>query len=164
MNQQTVDDFIVIGTQQVEYEFDVDQDYCTLDIVYYNKTDLDTVVDSQGQITENQNVTVNHVIVNKVDLVRTNLIYRDIGSYTMCLPTHKQQYFIDHGISIAPSHSLSMYENGTWSIKLGVPVLRFLSQIQQYTEIAEQQDTQSILEEIYQKTLVCKALTQEIYK
>jgi len=164
VNQQTVDDFYVIGTKQVEYEFNVDQEHCVLDIVYYNKTDLDTVIDSQGQIIENQNITVNGVIVNGVDLVKTNLIYRNIGAYTMLLDPHKQQYFLDHGLDFGPSHSLSMYENGIWSIKLGMPVLSFLSHLQQNNEIVEQQDIQPVLEEIYQKTLVCKKLTQEIHK
>ena len=103
------------------------------------------------------------VIVNGVDLVRTNLIYR-VGTYTMHLSPHKQQYFIDRGINVEPSHSLSMYENGVWSIQLGVPVLSFLSQKQQSVELAEQQDTQIILEEIYQKILVCKSLVQEVHK
>ena len=160
MNQQCVDDFAVTGTQQVEYEFTVEQQSCELEIVYYNKTDQDTVVNRQGEILENQSVTVNEITINGVDLVRTNLIFRDIGCYTMLLSDPKKQYFLDHDINTGPSHSLGMFENGTWAIRLGVPVLSFLSQKQQHTELAEQQDTQPILEEIYQKILVCKALTQ----
>ena len=160
MNQQPVDNFTVIGTKQVEYELTVEQESFELEIVYYNKTDQDTVVNSQGKIIENQSITVNEVTVNDVDLVKTNLIYRDIGCYNMMLSESKKQYFLDHGINTGPSHSMGMFENGTWTIRLGMPVLSFLSKKQQHTELAEQQDTRPILEEIYQKIQNCKALTQ----
>lgn len=155
LNETTVDDFAIVESKKVEYEITVDivQEYCTINVIYYNKTDQDTVVDHAGQILENQNITVDSVCVNGVDLVKTKLIYQDIGAYHMDISSSKKQYFIDNGINIEPSQSLSMSENGTWAIKLGVPVLSFLSQKQQRLELAEKQNHQPILEEIHQKIL-----------
>ena len=162
VDQKIVDDIAVIDTQTLNYSVVVDsaKQSCTLDIVYYNKTNQDTVVNNQGQILENQSVTIAQLTVNGVDLVKTRLIYSNIGAYTMNLSQQKQQYFLENNINIEPSHNLSMFENGTWTIKLGLPVLSFLSQKQQQVEIAEQQDIEPILEQIYQKVLHCKTLLE----
>jgi hypothetical protein len=119
--------------------------------VYYNKTDRDTVVDDQGQILQNQKLIVDQIVINGVDLVKTKLLYQDLGAYIMDLDSTKRQYFLYNGIDTGPNHSLIMGENGIWTIKLGIPVLSFLSQKQQQIELAEQQNTQHLLEEIYQK-------------
>jgi hypothetical protein len=159
VDQQTIKETVVVGLQSYEYEFDIPdyQDYFTLDIVYYNKKDNDTVV-VQGQIIENQNISLNHIFINEIDLVETGVIHQDIGDYTMQLTNEKYQYFLDNNININPTTSLSMYENGVWSIRIGMPVWSFLTKKQQNIEIAEQIDIQPILKEIYQTVLSCKKL------
>jgi len=152
-NQLLLEDCAIIGTQCLDYEFTATQDQkcCVLEIVYYNKTDRDTVVDDQGQILQNQKLIVDQIVINGVDLVKTKLLYQDLGAYIMDLDSTKRQYFLYNGIDTGPNHSLIMGENGIWTIKLGIPVLSFLSQKQQQIELAEQQNTQHLLEEIYQK-------------
>jgi len=141
----------------IKYSGSVDDPYLNLTVELLNKTTNHTVVDSNGNILENQHVLLESIIVNGVDLVRTRLIHR-VGDYRMHLDEIKKQHFKNLGIDIGPTTSLSMYENGVWKIQLQQPVLSYLSALQAKIEPWEQGNWQYLSEEIYKTIEICKQL------
>lgn len=135
-------------------------DTVKLEIELANKLDRHTKLDHQGNIVENQHVTIDSVVINGVDLVRTRLIHR-VGCYTMNLTENKKQYFETVGISTAPTTSLSMYENGTWTMNFQQPVLSYLSALQAQIEPWEQGNWQHLSMEIYKHIEICKELENQ---
>lgn len=100
---------------------DLERDHVCLEIEYVDKTDRDTVIDAQGSIVQNQSVTIEKIFVNDVDLLETNMIYT-LGHYTPELSPEKTAYYLKQGYSIEPSHTLTMYENGRWQMRMPLPI------------------------------------------
>lgn len=139
-----------------------DQAQCTLEIKYINKSEIDTIVDLDGNIIENQHVEIKELIVNNIDIVKTQLIHKGIGQYQMHLHPEKLKYFLENNFSVKPSTMLDMYENGSWILNFELPVLSFLTQKQQnYVESWEQTNIDSLLNELYQQLLICTKLEEE---
>jgi len=104
-----------------------------LHIEYLDKTDEHTVVDDQKQIVENQWVKIESLLANDVDLVSTNLIY-NFGCYFLKLSDTKKQFFKQQGYETETSHSLQMFENGSWILDLKVPILPELIKLKAFYE------------------------------
>ena len=92
-----------------------------LEIEYAGKTAADTITDEHDNIVENQSLTIEQIVVNGIDLIQNQTLYR-LGDYTMDLSPEKRAYYIKHGYSITPTHSLTMFENGKWSINIPIPI------------------------------------------
>ena len=136
-----------------------DQTQCVLEIEYINKNEQDTVVDDQGNILENQHIVIKHLFANNVDIVNNQLIHQGFGQYSMKLSQEKIDYFLKNEYSIKDSTTLEMFENGTWTLIFGLPILNFLTLKQQvYTDQWEQVDIYSLLQELYQQMLICEQL------
>jgi hypothetical protein len=91
---------------------------------FYNKLDNDTFVDESGKILENQGVKIEKIIVNNYDIIDCNIIY-NLGKYELNLSDSKKQHFIKNNISIGDSHSLDMFENGSWNLKFNFPIASY---------------------------------------
>ena len=104
------------------------RDSVQIKIEYLGKTDNDTVVNSAGEIVENQSVTINSVFINNTDIVKTGAIYK-LGIYTRILSDNTLRYFQEHGIDHGPNHSLVMSENGSWDLNLTFPINKQLIEL-----------------------------------
>jgi hypothetical protein len=126
--QILIDDLLIwtgniIEKQCIDYvRNDIQGKNLSLKIEFLNKIPDHTKVDIDGKIIENTSITIDSLLVNQVDIVKCNLIYQ-LGNYQMSLDDEKQQYYIDHGFNVGPSHSLGMYENGIWLLNFDLPVL-----------------------------------------
>ncbi len=136
-----------------------DQTQCVLEIEYINKNEQDTVVNDQGNILENQHIVIKHLFANHVDIVNNQLIHQGFGQYSMKLSQEKIDYFLKNEYSIKDSTTLEMFENGTWTLIFGLPILNFLTLKQQgYTDQWEQVDIHGLLQELHQQMLICERL------
>lgn len=150
----------VVGVQKIIYKNNADlgQQYCIVDIEYVNKSDDDTIVDSQGNILSNQSVLLMELWINGVDIIKSELIHQNVGQYTMNLSAHKKQYFIDHNINIHDTTNTHMFENGTWHIELALPLLSTLTTKHNFVEYWENVDLLSIVDKLYQQLKICQEL------
>lgn len=130
-------------------------------ICYHGKTHDHTRVDDQGNIVENQCVTIDRLCVNGVDLVSTGLIYR-FGEYRMELADDKLQYYQQHGFDTGPSHSLTMWENGTWEIEIPVPVLPAMIRYQSRYQPHEKWMDEDIYQQVHRCVLDIQELERKI--
>lgn len=117
-------------------------------IEYFGKTAQDTVIDHHGVIIANQHIKITKILVNKVDIIKHNL-YTKLGHYCMNLDEQKQKYYVKHGYSLEPSHSLQMFENGYWQFNLEAPVLGQLVQLTAYKSPHEKWPNSELLFKIY---------------
>ena len=134
------------------------QEKCTIEIVLYNKDDQDTVLNEQGQIVENQSLSIVSVVANGVDLVKTNIIHKGFGSYSMNLSKEKHKYFVEHNINVGPTTGLDMFENGVWQIELGLPILSVITGLHDVIEPWERIQVEQLVNTLYQQYLHCKDL------
>lgn len=150
----------VIGVQKIIYKNTaaLDQKSCIVDIEYINKSDNDTVIDLQGNILSNQSVLLKELYINGVDLIKSELIHRNVGQYTMHLSAFKKQYFADHNIDIRPTTNTHMFENGLWHIELALPLLSTLTAKHNFAEPWENVDLTSIVDQLYQQLKICQSL------
>lgn len=119
----------VIGCCDISYttEFDIDKPTVQIKIEMVDKDAvLGTKVDTLGNIIEDQSVTIEQIIINDIDIVANGTVYQ-FGHYHLNLTADQTQYFTDHGISVAPSHTLTMHSNGQWRLTLGLPATRFIA-------------------------------------
>lgn len=150
----------VIGMQKIIYKNTSvpDQKLCTVDIEYFNKSNKDTVVDLQGNILSNQSVLLKELWINGVDLIKSGLIHKNVGQYTVHLSTHKKQYFVDHNINVHATTNTHMFENGVWHIELALPLLSTLTTKHNFVEYWENVDLLSIVDKLYQQLKICQEL------
>jgi len=149
INEEVVFDNIIVEQQLVSYNNEFDAiDNLEVSIEYYNKQDHDTIVDSTGQIIENQSVTIAELIVNEIDIVKTQNIYK-LGMFYQKLSPAKQQYFIDHGIDVGPSHTLYLCENGVWRLTFQLPVMQQFVKHKARQAPSEHWPNPELLSEIY---------------
>jgi hypothetical protein len=126
--------------KQHEYTYseilDMSLDAKVLEIEYADKTNQDTTTDADGEILENQSLTIKQLIVNGIDLIQNQTLYR-LGDYTMYLPPEKRAYYIEHGYSVEPTHSLTMFENGKWRITMPLPITTNIVKLKAVQELHE---------------------------
>jgi hypothetical protein len=150
----------VVGLQKINYKCNAsrDQKKCVIKIDYFDKTDLDTDVDLQGNIVSNQSVSINELWINGVDIIKTRAIHQNIGNYTMTLSPQKYQHFVNHGINVDPTTSTHMFENGQWYVELELPLLSTLTAKHNFTEAWEKVNLTSIVDSLYQQLKICQDL------
>jgi hypothetical protein len=100
----------------------------TLEIEYTEKTNKDTIVDCNGNILENQSLTIVDLIVNSVDIIANNTM-PIMGNYTMNLDLEKLVHYQAHGYNTEPTDNLDMYENGRWQLIFPIPVTTHIAKI-----------------------------------
>lgn len=122
----------VEGSRIIEYDSRLSIKECQFDLEYYGKENKHTVVD-QGQLVENQAVTISKFEINDIDIIKTNLIY-SLGNYQMKLSPEKTAYFVEHNIPTGPSHSLYMSENGNWILNVTMPLVTHFVRCKTYYE------------------------------
>lgn len=161
VENKIVFDGTVIENQQVRYNSKVNNaNEINVCISYYNKKDTDTIVDSTGQIIENQSLEITELTVNGIDLVKTQIIY-NLGMFYQDLLPAKQQYFIDHGFDIGPSHTLLMCENGDWRLKFQVPIMQHFVRYKASQAPSERWPNPELLLEMYELIQDIRRLTKK---
>jgi hypothetical protein len=134
---------------------------CKMSLIYLDKTDVDTIVDENGTIEQNQRIEIVKWVINNMDIVKNNVIHSGIGCYTPNLSPEKYKYFIEHNHSVLPTTSLDMAENGEWNLDIKTPVSAFLlDKLHGEIPLHQQFDLESIIVDVYETALVCENLTK----
>lgn len=122
INDETIFDNVVKRCTTILYnnEFADHEKLVTLSIYRYGKTSKDTKVDKNGNILENQMLQISSFMLNDIDIMKNNMIYR--GKFKMNLSDNVKQYFINNNINIE-NHDYHFYENGIWTLQIELPVL-----------------------------------------
>lgn len=151
--------------EQLEYTYsetlDMNLSEKILEIEYVGKTDKDTVTNDTGSIVENQSLTVKQVIVNGIDIIANETIYR-FGNYTMDLPPEKRAYYIEHGYSVEPTHSLDMFENGHWRMHFPIPITTNIVKLKATQELHEKWPDPDLLNAIVDTVNNIRRLEQKL--
>ena len=114
----------------------------------YGKTDRDTRVNAQGEIIENQHISIKSFKINDIDFVKNNLIYR--GLYKMSLSNSKRQHFEQLGIA-TETQDYHFYENGIWTLQIPFPVLTYIINSTKQLETFEKISYHNIIQDIIKK-------------
>jgi len=130
-------------------------------VEYYGRTDKDTVVDSEGNIVENQHLELTKIVVNDVDIVKNSIIY-NLGNYTKNLSLEQIQYYSDHGIETGPTHSLSMYENGVWTLNFKMPILTQFAKFKAFEDDTEKSWVDNLNYKIFNTINIVRDLEKQI--
>ena len=157
LNSQLIANQPMVSDNSVTFSSDMVDSQAQLKIEYYGKTNNDTITDATGQIVENQSLEIKQITVNGVDIVANNL-YTSLGSYHMYLDDQKREYYLTHGYSTGPSHSLHMFENGHWQLEFDLPVLSNLVQLKTQQQAHEKWPDPELLLEIYSTINTIKEL------
>ena len=118
-----VSDTVKSGSGQTEYfEFDatVAEGNCNLVIEFLNKSKLDTVLDSNGNIVDDLLLNIESIEINKIDLgtlLWTASVYQ---------PNYPQQYKDDmqqsgHQVPESVKNCVNLGWNGTWALPFTSP-------------------------------------------
>lgn len=134
-----INDKVVIDEELLEQKvftyssnYDEDTDIKVI-IEFYGKKDKDTSVTPTGDIVENLGISIDKVLVNDIDIVSNKIIY-NLGKYSYNLSPAKLEYFKSKDINTQPNHSLTMYENGYWTLNFKTPVLKQFTSIRSIHE------------------------------
>jgi hypothetical protein len=138
VDNEVIWDNQIIKNQTIKFshKLNIQNKSVLLKIEYHNKNDITgTNINSQGQIIENQSVSIKKIVVNDSDIIKNNTVYA-FGHYYPKLSETKIKHFVENGYSIDPSHSLDMFENGEWRLQFGIPVNQSIAKVisPQYTE------------------------------
>jgi len=146
-------------TIKIAKTFDPQTKNIAVDICYKDKTDLDTKVNCDGVIEQNQSVKIVNCMVNGVDLISNDIIYK-LGQYTKNLLPQQKEYFISNNIDTGPTHNLWMNENGVWSLNFGFPVLPELCKKVFIKELHQKSYDENFYNEMYQRIQNIQQLEQ----
>jgi hypothetical protein len=146
-------------TIKIAKTFDMQTKNIAVDICYKGKTDLDTKVNADGTIEQNQSVKIENCVVNGVDLISNDIIYK-LGHYTKHLLPQQKEYFINNNIDTGPTHSLWMNENGIWSLNFGFPILPELCKKVFIKELHQKSYDENFYNEMYQRIQNIQQLEQ----
>lgn len=126
----TIDDELIFDGQIVKIQkiifnknFSGDVDNFKLNIEMYGKTNQDTKLDKNGNIASNQMLEISELKLNSIDIIKNGLIYQ--GKFVMQLSKDKISYFKNNNIS-TENHDHHFYENGSWTLQIGLPVLTYI--------------------------------------
>lgn len=151
---------VIVGQQHIAHNMDIVIDELAVQIEYYNKQDNDTLVSAQGEILENQSVTIASLCVNNIDIIKTQIIY-NLGFFYQNLSLEKQKYFIDHGFNTGPSHTLYLCENGIWKLNFKFPVMYHFVKCKAFQAPTERWPDTEFLNEIYNLVQEIRILEQQ---
>lgn len=131
LDELTIADMRLSGDNIITYKTILDLNTSVnLKIEYYDRSDKDTVT-VNGKIIEDQSITIKRLLLNDVDIVKSNTIYA-LGKYVPSFSQDKINYFKENNIEYGPSDTLTMMENGIRTLQLQVPLLPQLIQLQTY--------------------------------
>jgi len=146
---------------QYSEKLDMSLSHKVLEIKYVEKTNKDTVVDSQGNILENQSLSIKELLINGIDII-DNETMPLLGSYTMDLDPDKLAYYQQHGLSVEPTHSLDMYENGTWRLTLPIPITTSIAKLKNKDDPHEKWPDLNLLNDIVNTVKDIRILEQQL--
>jgi hypothetical protein len=138
----------VVGTNPITFSTKSSMHESNVEIFYYNKTQSDTVVGPNGEILEDQSVTIKSMTVNGVDIVSSGIIY-NLGHFHPKLSAEKQQFYKTNGIDAGPSHTLNLHDNGHWELKFKFPVITNFVKLKAFQETHEKWPDNELLNAIY---------------
>lgn len=160
IGNEVVFDNVVVNHQHIVYSTDTTANELNVQIEYYNKQDDDTTVSEDGRILENQSVTILSLRVNSIDLIKTQIIY-NLGYFYQNLSPNKQKYFIEHGFSIEPSHTLHLGENGIWKLMFKFPIVYHFVKYKAFQAPYESWPDIKLLSEMYNLVQEIRILEQQ---
>lgn len=134
INQQEIFNGPIIKQEIIQLSTDIDDKIANIKIEYYNKTSQDTKVDNHGNIIANQNLSISKFKLNDVDIIKNGIIYQ--AEFVMNLDADKINYFKKNNIS-TENHDYHFYENGIWTLQIGLPVLTYIINNTKQTETFE---------------------------
>jgi hypothetical protein len=139
----------VVKQQIIKYlnEF-VTESSISISINRYGKTESDTIINQKGDILSNQKLSIDKFKLNNIDLIKNNFIYN--AEYVMDLPQKKLEYFVKHNID-TKNKDYHFYENGCWSLTMGLPILTYIINATKKLEAYETIDYQEIMLNIINK-------------
>lgn len=125
LDNEIIFDNFIVNEQRIKFHknFTDDRSICVLKLEMYGKTNQDTKIDNIGNIVSNQMIQIEKLFLNEIDIIKNNLIYQ--GKFKMTLDTNKIKYFKENNISIE-NHDYHFYENGIWTLQIGLPVLTYI--------------------------------------
>lgn len=129
-------------------EFDTVDTTAIIAIHRYGKTIDDIKIDTDGNIIDNQMLQITKLILNGVDIMKNNMIYQ--GKFIMHLSDEQVKYFKNNDIP-AENHDYHFYENGKWTLQIGLPVLTYIINSIKQTETFEKIPYDDIMMAIIKK-------------
>jgi hypothetical protein len=138
----------IVRQQTIVTSKDIYDSSTEIRIEYYGKESKDTKINAQGQIVANQNVQISKFKLNGVDIIKNGVIYQ--AKFVMNLDTNKKKYFKEHNIPDR-NHDYHFYENGIWTLQIGLPVLTYIINNIKQTETFEKLPYDDIMMAIIQK-------------
>lgn len=154
VNSKTIFDGVVENKEELSFETSLDlmnDNLVLLEIEYYGKKKHHTTVNNADRtIQENQMIELSDLIINDVDVIKTNILY-SIGQYEMFLTDEKREYFINNGYDTGPTHSRQMFENGKWKIDIPVPVLTGFCKIASFQDPHEKWPNPELMQELFDR-------------
>lgn len=114
----------------------------------YGKTDSDTKIGKDGNIIANQMLEITSLMLNGIDIIKNNLIYQ--AKFVMDLSPNQVKYFESNNIPFE-NQDYHFYENGKWTLQIGLPVLTYIINITKTTETFEQIPYSDVMKEIIEK-------------
>ena len=152
----------VNGNVNLRFEKSVREiDQADIVIELYGKEDRHTITNEHGDILENQMLRIDSLVLNDIDLIRSNILW-NVGNYTMDLNEQKKAYFIEHGYDVGPTHSLDMYENGKWIIKLETPITSGFCKIKGFQDPTEKWPDPELMEEMLARITNIRKMEKEL--
>ena len=150
INDKIIFDDEIKKTADIVYKnnFDYDDNHVNFVINRYGKTDSDTKIDTNGNIIDNQMMEITKLMLNGIDIIKNNLIYQ--AKFVMDLSDNQLKYFKNNNIP-SENHDYHFYENGQWTLQIGLPVLTYIINITKTTETFEQIPYSDVMNEIIEK-------------
>lgn len=152
INDVLIFDGTVIDYQTVNFSARFTEDISSIQvkIEHYDKDDNAAVKDSDGNLIENQCITLQSVFANGVDIVKNQMIY-NLGYYYQNLSAEKKEYFLANGIDTGPTHSLSMHEDGYWLLEFKMPIMTNLIKMVSRYEDHEKWPNVELMDQYYHR-------------
>jgi hypothetical protein len=150
VNDLEIFDGIVTDQQIIKYSkvFSSNEQSVTIKIIRYGKTDTDTKITSDGTIINNQILSISDLILNGINAIENNLIYK--GIFNMQLLPNKQEYFLKNNIK-TQINDFHFYENGVWELYLELPILTYIINTRKKLETYETIGYKQIMLDIINK-------------
>lgn len=141
-------DGLVVQQQCITASRNINSNIVDIKIKYLGKTSQDTKVNNQGLIISNQKMGISKFKLNGIDIIKNGLIYR--SEYIMQLDPDKEKYFNKNNIPTS-NHDYHFFENGTWTLQIGLPVLTYIINTTKQVETFEKLSYDDIMMAIIRK-------------
>jgi len=142
---ETLFDGEISEEQIIKSESRREEETVRLSIETYGKGDDGTRTSNDGEILENRSISIADLVINGVDYINSNYIYR--GIYEMSLSNDKEEYLRSRGFQ-TKHNDYHFFEDGEWHLDISVPVLKGLIDSNKTTESYEMMSYEGMMEEI----------------